>query len=136
MSNICKALSPNGSKEVKMKKTERIAVRVSEQEYENLKEKAAGFGLSVSGFMRDLAMNYPVTCIIDQKAAHDMLKIAGDMGRLGGLFKHWLAMNEDDKGNFSDKRTYGDIDSIVDEILELQSLLKQNTLKIIKSKSL
>lgn len=135
MSNIYKALSPKGSKGKNLK-TERIAIRVSEDEYKQLKEKALGFGLSVSGFMRDLAMNYPVTCIIDQKAAHEMLKIAGDMGRLGGLFKHWLAMNEEGKGNFSDKRTYSDIDNIVDEILELQNLLKQETLKIIKSKSL
>ena len=108
-------------------------IRLSEEEYNYLTEKAAGFGLSLSGFLRDLAMNYPVTCIIDQKAAHEMLKIAGDIGRLGGLFKHWLAMNEEGKGNFSDKRTYGDIDNIVDEILELQSLLKQQTLKILKN---
>ncbi len=116
-----------------MTKTERIAVRVSKEEYDYLKEKAVGFGLSPSGFLRDLAMNYPVTCIIDQKAAHEMLKIAGDMGRLGGLFKHWLSMNEEGKGNFSEKRTYGDIDNIVDDILELQSLLKQQTLKILKN---
>ena len=108
-------------------------IRLSEEEYNYLTEKAAGFGLSLSGFLRDLAMNYPVTCNIDQKAAHEMLKIAGDMGRLGGLFKHWLAMNEESKDNFSDKRTYGDIDNIVDEILELQSLLKQQTLKILKN---
>lgn len=117
-------------------RTQQVNIRMTEEEYKQLTEKAAGFGLSLSGFLRDLAMNYPVTCIIDQKAAHEMLKIAGDMGRLGGLFKHWLAMNENGKGNFSDKRTYGDIDNIVDEILELQSLLKQNSLKIIKTKSL
>jgi len=109
---------------------------MTEEEYKLLTEKAAGFGLSLSGFLRDLAMNYPVTCIIDQKAAHNMLKIAGDQGRLGGLFKHWLAMHEDKKDNFSNKRSYEDVDKIVDEILELQSLLKQETLKILKMKSL
>lgn len=117
-------------------RTQQVNIRMTEEEYKQLTEKASGFGLSLSGLMRDLAMNYPVTCIIDQKAAHNMLKIAGDQGRLGGLFKHWLAMHEDHKDKFSDKRTYGDIDNIVDEILELQSLLKQETLKIIKSKSL
>ncbi len=115
-----------------MKKTEIISVRLSKEEEEYLKEKAAGFGLSLSRFMRDLAMNYPVTCIVDEKAAHNMLKVAADMGRLGGLFKHWLTMNEEGKNNFSDKRTYTDIDNIVDEILVLQSLLKQQTLKILK----
>lgn len=109
-----------------------INIRLHEEEYKQLTDKAAGFGLSLSRFLRDLAMNYPVTCIIDQKAAHEMLKIAGDMGRLGGLFKHWLTMNEEGKNNFSDKRTYTDIDNIVDEILVLQSLLKQQTLKILQ----
>ncbi|WP_442765277.1 plasmid mobilization protein [Sulfurospirillum cavolei] len=117
-----------------MKKTEIISVRLSKEEEEYLKEKAAGFGLSLSRFMRDLAMNYPVTCIVDEKAAHNMLKVAADQGRLGGLFKYWLTMNEDTKIPFSDKRNYDDIDKIVDEILDLQSLIKQEALKIIKAK--
>jgi hypothetical protein len=121
-------------KRIKIKMREKQTnIRLTEDEFTQLTEKAAGFGLSLSGFLRDLAMNYPVTCIIDQKAAHEMLKIAGDMGRLGGLFKHWLTMNEEGKGNFSDQRTYKDIDNIVDEILELQSLLKEQTLKILKN---
>ena len=76
-------------------------------------QKTKGYGLTISRYLRDLAMNYPVTCIVDQKAAIDMLKIAGDIGILGGLFKNWLVGNEESKLNFSDKRTYKGIDEIL-----------------------
>ena len=43
-----------------------------------------------------------------------------------------VTLNYDEKPNFSDKRSYDDIDKIVDEILELQDLLKQEALKLMK----
>lgn len=118
-----------------MNKTKRIAIRVSESEYEALVEKASGYGLTISRFLRDLSMNYPVTCIVDQKVAHDILNVAGDLGRLGGLFKHWLVKNEDIKASFSAKRSYEDIDEVVDQILDLQQLLKDQVLRIFKNDS-
>lgn len=115
-----------------MNKTKRIAIRVSEKEYEILKEKSENYGLNVSRFLRDLSLNYPVTCIVDQKAVKEILNVAGDIGRLGGLFKYWLTLNYDEKPNFSDKKSYDDIDKIVDEILDLQELLKQKALRLMK----
>ncbi|EIN3348882.1 DNA transfer protein [Campylobacter coli] len=116
-----------------MNKNKRIAIRLSQNEYEYIMQKAKGHGLTISRYLRDLAMNYPVTCIIDQKVAHDVLNIAGDIGRLGGLFKHWLVRNEDNKVNFSNKRTYNDIDEIVDQILDLQIFLKEQAKRIIQN---
>ncbi len=118
-----------------MTKIKRIAIRVSEKEYEILKEKSENYGLTISRFLRDLSLNYPITCIVDQKAVKEILNVAGDIGRLGGLFKYWLNLNYDEKSNFSDKRTYDDIDKIVDEILELQDLLKQKALELMKATS-
>lgn len=83
-----------------MNKNKRIAIRLFQNEYEYIMQKAKGYGLTISRYLRDLAMNYPVICIVDQKAAIDMLKIAGDLGRLGGLFKNWLVGNEESKPNF------------------------------------
>ncbi|HEF9748987.1 TPA: DNA transfer protein [Campylobacter coli] len=116
-----------------MNKNKRIAIRLSQNEYEYIMQKAKGHGLTISRYLRDLAMNYPITCIVDQKVAHDVLNIAGDIGRLGGLFKHWLVRNEDNKVNFSNKRTYNDIDEIVDQILDLQILLKEQAKRIIQN---
>ncbi|WP_162165548.1 plasmid mobilization protein [Campylobacter fetus] len=114
-----------------MNKRKQVNIRLSQNEYEHIMQKAKGHGLTISRYLRDLAMNYPIICIVDQKAAIDILKIAGDLGRLGGLFKHWLVGNEDSKPNFSNKRTYQNIDEIIDEILELQVFLKEQAKKII-----
>ncbi|ECZ0991565.1 DNA transfer protein [Campylobacter coli] len=116
-----------------MNKNKRIAIRLSQNEYEYIMQKAKGHGLTLSRYLRDLSMNYPITCIVDQKVAHNVLNIAGDIGRLGGLFKHWLVRNEDNKANFSNKRTYNDIDEIVDQILDLQILLKEQAKRIIQN---
>ncbi|EDA5833960.1 DNA transfer protein [Campylobacter jejuni] len=116
-----------------MNKNKRIAIRLSQNEYEYIMQKAKGHGLTISRYLRDLAMNYPITCIVDQKVAHNVLNIAGDIGRLGGLFKHWLVRNEDNKANFSNKRSYEDIDEIVDQILDLQILLKEQAKRIIQN---
>ncbi|EDP5801362.1 TPA: DNA transfer protein [Campylobacter jejuni] len=118
-----------------MNKNKRIAIRLSQNEYEYIMQKAKGHGLTISRYLRDLAMNYPVTCIVDQKVAHNVLNIAGDIGRLGGLFKHWLVRNEDNKANFSNKRSYEDIDEIVDQILDLQILLKEQAKRIMQNDS-
>lgn len=115
-----------------MNKSKRIAIRISEEEYNILKEKSENYGLSISRFLRDLSLNYPITCIADQKAIKEILNVAGDIGRLGGLFKYWLTLNYDEKPNFSTKRSYDDIDKIVDGILDLQELLKQKALKLMK----
>ncbi|EAH4595752.1 DNA transfer protein [Campylobacter jejuni] len=116
-----------------MKKTKQVNIRLTLEEYNLLTEKAQSHGLTLSRYLRDLSMNYPITCIVDQKVAHDVLNIAGDIGRLGGLFKHWLVRNEDNKVNFSNKRTYNDIDEIVDQILDLQILLKEQAKRIIQN---
>ncbi len=116
-----------------MNKTKQINIRVTENEYKKLKTKASNHGLTISTFLRNLSLNYPVTSIIDEKVSFEILKIAGDIGRLGGLFKYWLSLNIDEKPNFSANRSYKDIDLIVDEILVLQNELKNQALKIIKN---
>lgn len=113
-------------------KTKQVNIRMTQQEYQEITQKASNFGLTISRYLRDLSLNYPITCIADQKTAHNLLQIAGDLGRLGGLFKLWLMNNEKDKPNFSENRTYNDIEEVLSKILELQDVMKQQALKIIK----
>ncbi len=96
-----------------------INIRLTEIEYEELTRIAEDYGLTLSRYLRDLGMNYPITCIVDQKAVHSFLKVAGDLVRLGGLFKHWL-MNEEKEQ--TKKYTYDEVDKLVDEIVDLQIL--------------
>ena len=91
--------------------------------------------VSITNLNKEIVSRFlPQRTQISNKGTYgNVLNIAGDIGRLGGLFKHWLVRNEDNKANFSNKRTYNDIDEIVDQILDLQILLKEQAKRIIQN---
>lgn len=110
------------------------SIRLTEDEYKLISESANNHGLTVSHYLRNLGLNYPIKSITDTKVASDFLKTAGDLGRLGGLFKLWLSK----KGNCADarlgNRDADEVSKILDDILENQKILKELALKIIKDK--
>ena len=59
-----------------------------------IKQKAADCGLSVAAYLRDLGRHYQPKTILDYKAVTELLKVNGDLGRLGGLLKMWLTNND------------------------------------------
>jgi hypothetical protein len=71
-----------------------LRVPVLEQEEEAIKQRAATAGLSVSSYLRKIALDYPIYNILDYQAVDTLAKVNGDCGRLGGLLKLWLS---DDK---------------------------------------
>lgn len=117
----------------KQKRTEHIDTRLTADEFNKISEKAKNVGLTKSEYLRNLGMNYPLKSIIDQQALSELIKTKADLGRLGGLFKLWLADNTVDKFDFSDKRTYKNIDDLVDEIELLTKDINQYALQIIKN---
>lgn len=116
------------------KRLKTITIKVNTFEHDSLINKAGSHGISPSTYLRNLGMNYPIKTIIDEKAAASLLKVNSDLGRLGGLFKMWMNRNSEDKENFSDQRTYKNIDELVDEIEKLQKMLKSEAMKIMLSK--
>ena len=117
----------------KQKRTEHIDTRLTVGEFNKISEKAKNVGLTKSEYLRNLGMNYPLKSIIDQQALSELIKTKADLGRLGGLFKLWLADNTVDKFDFSDKRTYKNIDDLVDEIELLTKEINKYALQIIKN---
>lgn len=111
-----------------------LPIRVTENELQAISKKAESHGLNTSTYLRNLGMNYPVKSIVDAKAASSLLKANSDLGRLGGLFKMWMTRNSEDKENFSDQRTYKNIDELVDQIEDLQKLLKSEAMNIMLAK--
>lgn len=107
-----------------------LPIRVNQEELNSISEQASRFGLSSSNYLRSLGMNYPVKSVVDEQAAASLLKTNSDLGRLGGLFKMWLTRNGGDKDDFSAKRSYKDIDALVDEIEEIQKIMKRQALMI------
>ena len=103
-----------------------VAVWCTEEEKERIKQKAAMCGIKTGPFLRDLALEYPLTSRVDQYAVDQLLQAKADLGRLGGLFKLWLTKNEDFKemakiGN----RSYEDVEELVQDLeANEKSLLK------------
>ncbi len=113
----------------------KITVRVNQNEQENLVSNSNKYGLKIPGYLRSLGLNYSIKSIVDEKAAANLLKVNADMGRLGGLFKMWLEDNRADKHDFSNTRTYKDIDNLVNDIERLKLILKNEALKIMQKQA-
>lgn len=111
-------------------RSKKITARVTPGELETIREKASDHGLTISTYCRDIALNYPIRCIVDQKAIKALLDISGDMGRLGGLFKHWLTKTEDVKIDLTSKRSYKDIEFLVEDIIATQKKLKAKIIEL------
>ena len=67
-----------------------IKVFVTSEEMSEIQEKAKMSGLSMSAFLRALALNQKVRSVLDLHAVTDMVKVNGDLGRMAGLLKLWL----------------------------------------------
>lgn len=83
------------SKEEKSRRRPRgscIKVWVTAAERQTIIDRASASGLSHSSFLRALGLNTPVN---HQKKANyeqfrELMKVNGDLGRVGGLLKLWL----------------------------------------------
>ncbi|RMR59016.1 plasmid mobilization protein [Pseudomonas cichorii] len=68
-----------------------IEVWVTDEEKEAITERAREAGMSRSGYLRALGLNTPIRSVVDLKAVADLCRINGDLGRVAGLLKLWLA---------------------------------------------
>lgn len=85
-----------------------IKVWVFDDEKKIIVSNANKYSLSTSAFLRKLGMNIEVNSVVDQKAILDLVKLNGDLGRLGGLLKLWLT---------NDERTQGFSKNTINELL-------------------
>ena len=71
-----------------------ISVRVSTEESAAIRATAAAASLAPSTLMRKLALGHKPRSTIDAQAIHQLARLAGDLGRNGGLLKMWLSTAE------------------------------------------
>lgn len=69
----------------------RIEVWLTPKEEAELAERANETGLSRSAYLRNVGLNQPIRSVVDLKAVADLAKVNGDLGRVAGLLKLWLA---------------------------------------------
>lgn len=73
------------------KKTRRVMVRMTPQEWESIEALADTCSLSVPEFMRQMALGFQPKSTQDADHILAVAKLAGDLGRIGGLLKLWLS---------------------------------------------
>lgn len=92
-----------------------IKVLVSETERKELLARSQKTGLPISTFLRSAGLGLRPKTRLDGKVAMELLKVNGDLGRLGGLLK--LLISEKTNVEVSDIRALLEkIDNTMDEI--------------------
>ena len=117
------------------KRTKHIDSRLTEEEYNLISEKAKNTGLSNSKYIRNLAMNYPMKSVVDQRALSELVKCKADLGRLGGLFKLWLESENGTWGDLGDRR-YENISDLVDDLITKENELLEIARQLLSSASI
>lgn len=68
-----------------------IKVWVSEDERAEIEDKARQANMSLSAYLSAVGRNSPIRSVVDLQAVADLGKVNGDLGRVAGLLKLWLA---------------------------------------------
>jgi hypothetical protein len=101
-------------------------------ERQTLIENAGQCGLSVSNFLRTVGLGIGVVSVVDHRKVDELVRINGDLGRLGGLLKLWLA----NEAHFQHISTHGFKDQILATISDIkanQTSLKAIIKQVVKS---
>lgn len=69
----------------------RVAVWVTQDEKAEIADRAAAAGMTESAYLRAAGLGYQVRSVLDINAVADLAKVNGDLGRVAGLLKLWLA---------------------------------------------
>ena len=96
-----------------------LQVVVDTAERQEIRDRAKAAGLSVSAYLRTVALGRQVGSVLDHKAVGELVRVAGDQGRLGGLLKLWL-VDQPGKG-----APEVDVRRLLDRIGEAQSALAE-----------
>ncbi|MFA5501652.1 MAG: DNA transfer protein [Sulfurovaceae bacterium] len=103
-----------------------LTIKVTEEELKKLHLQAKNAGMTLSRYLRSLGLGYPIESKIDQLALAELTKVAGDLGRLGGLFKLWLSNTKEewdprlgDKSRFKVELLVREIEHNKKELLDI-----------------
>lgn len=82
---------PDGKKANTRPRGKPIKVWVTDEERALIADRAQQSGMSLSAYLRAAGLNHPIKSVYDLRAVRDMSKVNGDLGRVAGLLKLWLA---------------------------------------------
>ena len=108
-----------------IKRTGLLQFRVSEEELSTIVASAKTCGINCAEYLRRVAMGFSPAIRVDQIAKVELCKVAGDLGRLGGLLKLWMAQKRGATSDYKDGIDINSIDSLWNDIRKCVGLLKQ-----------
>ena len=91
MNNIIMSTRMKPRQKTNRKDYQPIKVYCFPDERESIEQQARSTGLSKSSYLLRVGMGYPIRSIVDNHQVEELVKINGDLGRLGGLLKLWLS---------------------------------------------
>lgn len=68
-----------------------VEVWLTPEEKRQIITAAQAVNMRSSAYLRALGLNSPVRSVVDLSAVADLAKVNGDLGRVAGLLKLWLA---------------------------------------------
>ncbi|MBL8075588.1 MAG: conjugal transfer transcriptional regulator TraJ [Nitrospira sp.] len=104
-----------------------IKVYCFPDERETIEQQAHSTGLSKSSYLLRVGMGYPIRSIVDHHQVEELVKINGDLGRLGGLMKLWLSSGKPAPG--IDARTIRETLKKIDRTQDQMLVLMQKVLR-------
>lgn len=78
-------------------RTRRLLVTLSEAEHADIKANATRVGMSMSMYLRKIGLGFEPKSQLDAEIARDLIRVRGDLGKVGGLLKLWV-MERPDEG--------------------------------------
>lgn len=102
-----------------------VKVWVTDDEKSEVAERAVKAGLSMSAYLLTAGLNHETRSVLDLHAVKDLVQVNGDLGRVAGLLKLWLA----------EKRGEGaptvDVNAMMSEFRELQGQVRAIMSKVV-----
>jgi hypothetical protein len=92
-----------------------LKVVVSAAERSEIQGRARATGLSTSAYLRSVGLGYEPRSVYDLDAVAEFAQVNGDLGRISGLLKLWLAERAGHQGT-----RVADVERLLHETRELQ----------------
>lgn len=120
----------SNERKITRKSSPAIKVYCLPEEREIIEENAKRAGISVARYLRDVGQGYQVKGVMDYHYVRELIRINGDLGRLGGLLKLWLT---DDVRTFH----FGNdtILALLDRIKKTQDEMSQTMKSVVQPKA-
>ncbi len=101
---------------------------MNNDEKAELADRAAQSGLSLSAYMKAAGLNAPIRARADLSAVADLVRVNGDLGRVAGLLKLWLAEKRGQSARSMD------IEKVMIEFRALQVSIREKMSAIVVSR--